>query len=64
MKAEAAVKLIEVAVQFYVQQNLEVAANLYQLGYDSDGYPKGCFERREKMRAALEMARKGLEVQG
>lgn len=60
MRPEAAVKLIEQAVQFYIHQNYEVAANLWQLGYDSSGMCREKFEQRERMREALEMARKGL----
>jgi hypothetical protein len=61
LKATVAVKLIERAVEFYIQQNLEVAANLYQLGYNRGGYTEEQFKERERYREALELVRKELE---
>lgn len=58
LSPERAVKLIEKAVQFYIQQNLEVAANLFELGYDRHGYTGESFNKRAEFREAMEMVRK------
>jgi hypothetical protein len=53
MKPATAIKLIEKAVDFYVQQNLEVAANMFGFGLTKDDYARERFEKRENMRQAV-----------
>lgn len=61
MRPQRAVQLLEKAVQFYISQNIQVAAQLYELVRNpQDEYGKQCFERREEFREALEMAKERL----
>lgn len=64
MKPKQAVKLIEKAVDFYVQCNLEFSANMFATGLAHDDYARSCFEKREKFRQAVAWAKKNAEVQG
>lgn len=58
-----AVKLIEKAVTFYIHQNLEVPANMWQFKLDTrcDGYAEECFKKREEFRAAMALVKEVLE---
>ena len=56
LTAKNAVKLIEKALDFYIQQNYQVGANLYELGYDQECLARACFEHREEMHQALAWA--------
>ena len=50
-------RLIQEAIEFYIRQNYLVGANMFEMGYASDGYSRACFKRREELRQAIDWAR-------
>jgi hypothetical protein len=61
MTPKRALALIEKAVDFYIRQNYEVAANMYQFKLARDDYARECFEKREELREAVSTIQRVIE---